>query len=273
MNRTLLQAMLLVVGATLAQAADVAPAPSDGGGAAKATEPQDFEAMIDDIKARFKGADLGVDLDQLKQGAAPSDLAAARMQLDAVEQALVESLSRQAELQAQLEAANQSHADSLRAANQEIAKLQARDKDAGQVAAAGATAAAAPAVDPTMGVYPFKMGPGIRLTQVHFNSGTATLSPGGLRKTKETAAWLKANQDGRRVKIMAFSDTTGAPTPNKTLAMARAQSVAALLTEAGISSSAIDLMPYGEEMLPEATGDQIAEPLNRCVGIFLADQG
>jgi len=49
----------------------------------------------------------------------------------------------------------------------------------------------------------------------------------------------------------------------------RASVVASVLEEAGIDLSSIEVVGLGEEGIPEATGDEVAEPLNRCVGIIV----
>jgi outer membrane protein OmpA-like peptidoglycan-associated protein len=56
------------------------------------------------------------------------------------------------------------------------------------------------------------------------------------------------------------------------LSLQRAKSIADLLQSVGVSSEIIEVEGNGEAGAPEATEDQVSEPLNRCAGIYaLAD--
>lgn len=123
-------------------------------------------------------------------------------------------------------------------------------------------------LDPVMTAVPVQTPMGVRVSLVHFDRGSADVSPGGKRKADEVAAWIKAN-GAEAIQVQGFADTRGTKEDNKELSERRARSVAALLEDAGIDQSSIEIISHGEDKLPEVTEDQISEPLNRCVGIFI----
>lgn len=125
--------------------------------------------------------------------------------------------------------------------------------------------------DPLRSAFPISKKIGLRLAQLHFDSGSAHLSPGSLRLAKEASEWIKT-ASGRKVIIAGFADSVGASEMNQELSVARAQSVASALEEFGIDPANIEIKPMGEGRGPEKTGDGVAEPMNRCVAIFLAHE-
>lgn len=125
--------------------------------------------------------------------------------------------------------------------------------------------------DPLRSAYPISKKAGVRLAQVHFDTNSVELSPGGRRLTEEAAAWIKT-VPGRRIIVAGFSDSVGPADVNKRISQGRAQSVAAVLEDLDIDPSQIEIMALGEGMGPERTADGVAEPLNRCVAIFVAHE-
>jgi outer membrane protein OmpA-like peptidoglycan-associated protein len=69
------------------------------------------------------------------------------------------------------------------------------------------------------------------------------------------------------VAITGHTDTTGTPASNYALGMRRAGTVRALLVEAGLDASFVEVTSHGEADLLIRTGDNIAEPRNRRVEI------
>jgi len=122
-------------------------------------------------------------------------------------------------------------------------------------------------IDPVQSAYPIAKGDNLRLAQVHFNVSSIDLSPGGERLTREAAEWIKS-LPSKKIVVAGYSDTVGPADVNKEISKQRADAVASILIEAGIDPDAIEVVGLGEEGIPEATGDDVAEPLNRCVGIF-----
>jgi outer membrane protein OmpA-like peptidoglycan-associated protein len=69
------------------------------------------------------------------------------------------------------------------------------------------------------------------------------------------------------VMIIGHTDTTGTSSSNFALGMRRATAVRALLLEAGLDPSFVEVTSHGEVDLLVRTGDNVAEPRNRRVEI------
>jgi outer membrane protein OmpA-like peptidoglycan-associated protein len=111
----------------------------------------------------------------------------------------------------------------------------------------------------------------IKVAEVHFNSGSAELTPGGERKTLEAGERIRS-MEAARVRVVAFADRVGGAAYNRVLSQERALSIAAVLESVGLPRDMIEVVGSGEEGIPEPTADGVPEPLNRCAGIFvLAD--
>jgi outer membrane protein OmpA-like peptidoglycan-associated protein len=108
-----------------------------------------------------------------------------------------------------------------------------------------------------------------KIQEIHFNPGSADLTPGGERKTL-TASRFIADLQVRSVKVIGYADTVGPTTLNQELALARAGSVANLLRRAGVPEDLIETVGMGEARMPMPTTDDVSEPLNRCVGILVS---
>jgi outer membrane protein OmpA-like peptidoglycan-associated protein len=105
------------------------------------------------------------------------------------------------------------------------------------------------------------------LTEIHFDTGSAALSPGGLAHAAAAAVML-GDMPLERVRVLGFTDRTGSPERNHVLALARARAVADFLVRAGFPAELIETEGMGEKDLPVMTGDGVPEPLNRCVAIY-----
>ncbi|MGI9491831.1 MAG: OmpA family protein [Geminicoccaceae bacterium] len=127
-------------------------------------------------------------------------------------------------------------------------------------------------VDPVYQPFPVQTPMGIRLTEVHFDMGSAELTPGGLRKAKEAAAWIR-DQDVEKIRLLGFTDSIGTRANNQSLAKRRAESLLSVFEEQGVDPSRIEIIARGEVGAREVTEDQTAEPLNRCVGVFIGAEG
>lgn len=106
-----------------------------------------------------------------------------------------------------------------------------------------------------------------KLDEIHFTSGKPSLSPGAQRKTR-AAAVAFLNGSFEKLKVIGFADTTGGGARNLELSHLRANSVASELLRAGVPMEKIQIIAKGEDQLPEPTGNNVDEPLNRCVGII-----
>lgn len=127
-------------------------------------------------------------------------------------------------------------------------------------------------IDPLYEPFPIQTPIGIRLTQIHFDLGSDKLTPGGLRKAKEAAAWIKA-QDVETVRLVGFTDSIGTREDNLVLAERRAESMLRLFEKEGIDPDRIEIIAKGEAGTREVIDDQTSEPLNRCVGVFIGANG
>lgn len=105
-----------------------------------------------------------------------------------------------------------------------------------------------------------------KLQLVHFIQNSSELTPGGERKAMDAARTILVSQPSK-IRIAGYSDTVGNPEYNMALSEQRAQAVADRLIEAGVDSDRIEVLAFGEQVLPEPTGDNVNEPLNRCVSI------
>jgi outer membrane protein OmpA-like peptidoglycan-associated protein len=119
-----------------------------------------------------------------------------------------------------------------------------------------ALSGAAPASEPLM------------IGEVHFNPGSADLTPGGHSRTAQ-AAQSFMSMEGGKIRVVGYTDTTGSAGYNKHLALLRADSIAKLLESFGVTRERIEVIGRGEEDTPVPTDDQVAEPLNRCAGIYV----
>jgi outer membrane protein OmpA-like peptidoglycan-associated protein len=111
-------------------------------------------------------------------------------------------------------------------------------------------------------------GAAIKVADVHFNSGSARLTPGGERKTREAVERIRS-MGAAKVRVVAFADTVGDAASNLVLSKERARSVAAMLQSVGVRRELVEVVGSGEQGIPEPTGDGVPEPLNRCAGIFV----
>ena len=113
----------------------------------------------------------------------------------------------------------------------------------------------------------------LMIGEVHFNPGSADLSPGAQSRTVQAAESFMS-MEGGKIRVVGYTDTTGSSEYNKHLALMRADSIAKLLESLGVTRERIEVIGRGEEDTPVSTDDQVAEPLNRCAGIFVvADAG
>jgi outer membrane protein OmpA-like peptidoglycan-associated protein len=119
---------------------------------------------------------------------------------------------------------------------------------------------------PATGVEP--AGDELRVGEVHFDSGSADLTPGAERKAREAAERI-GSMEIEKVRVIGYTDTTGSRELNKHLSLMRAGSIAELLREVGVPDERIEIVGAGEDGIPEPTGDGVSEPLNRCAGVFV----
>lgn len=254
-----------------------------------------FEELVRDIEGRFgeQGSETGA-----AQVEEINDLETARVQIDMMQQTLVEVLAKQARTQSTLDdvtARNQALKGELADAETEMTRLGDRimalesendtlvdgassdgldalkqgAAEIEQTVYAETTAMAGKDVEADADDEAAETITGeVGLTEIHFNPGSAELTPGGQRKVRAAAEQIKSlNTD--QIRVVGYSDTAGDATFNKHLSLLRADSIAAMLAEMGLERDTIEVIGSGEEGIPEPTEDGVAEPLNRCAGIFV----
>ena len=106
----------------------------------------------------------------------------------------------------------------------------------------------------------------LALTRIHFETGSSALTPGG-QVHAAAAAVMLAEMPVVRVRLLGYADRVGRADRNRALAAARAEAVADFLVRSGVAAEILDPTGMGEDDLPVATGDGVAEPLNRSVAI------
>ena len=139
------------------------------------------------------------------------------------------------------------------------------DKARDDVAAATTTI---DGVDPLLVAAPVRTDSGVRLAHLLFNNASAYLSPGSRRKVEDAAIWIKQNPV-EAVRLVGYADATGSKASNQALSQERAATAAKALADLGVDPEIIEIEAVGDNVLVEATGDQVAEPLNRSVGLFV----
>lgn len=123
----------------------------------------------------------------------------------------------------------------------------------------------APKSDPAMS----NKGP---IAEVHFEQNSARLTPGAMKRAREAAVRLQSMKFSK-IRIAGHTDTTGSASRNRALSNERAEAVAEIFVQSGLSRQMIEIVGFGEtsDMLPVLTRDGVSEPLNRCVGIFVEE--
>lgn len=106
------------------------------------------------------------------------------------------------------------------------------------------------------------------MTAIHFDTGSASLTPGG-QVHAAAAAVMLADMPLERVRVVGYADRTGSPDRNRRLAERRARAVADFLMSAGLPADRLETSGMIEAAdLPVATGAGVPEPLNRSVAII-----
>src|SRR5690606_31523743 len=108
----------------------------------------------------------------------------------------------------------------------------------------------------------------IKIAEVHFNTGSAQLTPGGEQRTREAIERIRSMTPAK-VRVVAFTDRVGDAAYNLLLSKERALTVAAVLEGAGFGGDVVEVVGRGEDGLPVPTPDGVPEPLNRSAGIFV----
>ena len=108
----------------------------------------------------------------------------------------------------------------------------------------------------------------IKIAEVHFDSGSAQLTPGGERRALDAIERIRSMAPAT-VRVVAFTDRVGDSAYNLVLSKERALAVAAVLERTGLPREMVEVVGSGEEGVPVPTPDGVPEPLNRSAGIFV----
>ena len=96
------------------------------------------------------------------------------------------------------------------------------------------------------------------LTEVHFDTGSAVITPGGEQKIKQAIAAIE-EQNPSEIRIIGFTDTTGDEAINREISHDRAESVANLLVAQGVTVPLV-VEGRGEKGAPYKIADDVSEP-------------
>jgi outer membrane protein OmpA-like peptidoglycan-associated protein len=107
----------------------------------------------------------------------------------------------------------------------------------------------------------------LALTEVHFDLGSSSLSPGG-QVHAAAAAVMLVEMPLLRVRLVGHTDRVGSAERNRALSEARARAVADFLVTSGVPDELIEAAGAGEDDPPVFTDDGVPEPLNRSVAII-----
>lgn len=226
---------------------------------------QDFDKLISEIEARQPARYLSVAAGPgATAGTTEDQLNAARIQIGILQQAVIAALAARADAEAELDALWQDSRVEVSALESELVETKGPATLAPDDAVALAAAAAAGgAPDRAASAGPTEL----MLDEIHFDPGSATLTPGAERKTLAAADKARA-LGARNLRVAGYTDTQGPAAYNMHLSLQRAKSIADLLASVGVSAEIIEVEGHGEQGAPEPTPDQVSEPLNRCAGIF-----
>ncbi|HJU24882.1 MAG TPA: OmpA family protein [Casimicrobiaceae bacterium] len=110
----------------------------------------------------------------------------------------------------------------------------------------------------------------VTLGDLLFDTGSAHLSPGGVRVVDRLADFMNAYPK-RRVSIEGFTDSVGNPGANQVLSERRADAVRLALIDRGIDPARIIARGYGEEYPVASNSNPAGRQMNRRVEIVISD--
>jgi outer membrane protein OmpA-like peptidoglycan-associated protein len=111
----------------------------------------------------------------------------------------------------------------------------------------------------------------VTLSDVLFDTGSATLRPGGQRVVARLAEFLREYPE-RTLAIEGFTDSVGGESYNQVLSERRATAVRVALLDAGIAGSRIDVRGYGPQYPVASNGTPEGRQRNRRVEVVISDE-
>ena len=103
---------------------------------------------------------------------------------------------------------------------------------------------------------------------LYFETGGTQLTPASQALIKQILDTAK-NRPAADVSVIGHTDTEGDNNYNEKLGLERAQAIAKLITDAGLSVAEMTVTSHGERNLLVPTPDNTAEPKNRRVEISI----
>ena len=110
----------------------------------------------------------------------------------------------------------------------------------------------------------------LTLGDVLFDTGQATLKPGGARAVDRLVAFLN-DYPQRTVLVEGFTDEVGSETTNQRLSERRADAVRQSLLSSGIAASRIRTRGYGEAYPVASNANAAGRQQNRRVEVVISD--
>jgi outer membrane protein OmpA-like peptidoglycan-associated protein len=116
----------------------------------------------------------------------------------------------------------------------------------------------------TLRMAPIEVGQVVRLNNIFFETGKATLKPESFPELDRTVEFLKKNPT-MEIEIAGHTDDVGSEAYNQKLSENRAQSVATYIIEHGIDTSRLNAVGYGESRPIAFNSDEEGRQKNRRV--------
>ena len=111
----------------------------------------------------------------------------------------------------------------------------------------------------------------VTLNDVLFDSGSATLRPGGMRVVARLAEFLREYPE-RTLAIEGFTDSVGSDSFNQELSERRAAAVRVALIESGIGGSRVYVRGYGKAFPVASNDTSEGRQRNRRVEVVISDE-
>ena len=111
----------------------------------------------------------------------------------------------------------------------------------------------------------------VTLNDVLFDTGSATLRPGGQRLVARLADFLREYPE-RTIAIEGFTDSVGSDDVNQELSERRAQSVRLALMDSGVDGSRVFVRGYGEAFPVASNDTREGRQRNRRVEVVISDE-
>lgn len=110
----------------------------------------------------------------------------------------------------------------------------------------------------------------VTLGDVLFELNRSEVKPGAMDSLRKLADFMRQNPE-RNVLIEGYTDSTGSAAYNEALSQRRAESVAKVLTDMGVSSAKVKFVGYGPAFPVSANTTESNRAMNRRVEVYISD--